>query len=352
MIIFAWKEFPQYAARCIGAFVRATDESVVVVATRPLVPINGMESVCNCPVHWIDGAGSFDCPVRHGEGIALFTTGWDVPAFNRLRDQVRARGGRTICLVDNNFIPSFVEIIRAIRFNLLFRRHYDAFVVPGRSGRKLLRFYGVPDDMIREGSYAADESLFTPGPALAERPKRIVYVGQFCERKNVKRLVEAFRRSLEVLRSGGLDVGAWSLGMYGSGPLKEKLVALAGTGRDGTVEVHDFLQPEELAAKYREARIFCLPSVEEHWGLVVHEAALSGCALLLSNRVGAADDLLEEGVNGLAFDPYDIGDMSAKFAQAMARTFETEDVSERARGMGVSRFVDAVKGCLGRTPCR
>ncbi len=34
-----------------------------------------------------------------------------------------------------------------------------------------------------------------------------------------------------------------------------------------------------------------LPSLVEAWGLVVHEAALSGCALILSDRIGSADDL-------------------------------------------------------------
>ena len=86
-----------------------------------------------------------------------------------------------------------------------------------------------------------------------------------------------------------------------------------------------------------------MPSLEEHWGLVVHEAALSGCALLLSNRVGAKEDFLEEGVNGLSFDPYSVEDMAEKFAEAMTRTFETKTAAERAREMGVKRFVKAVE---------
>ena len=140
--------------------------------------------------------------------------------------------------------------------------------------------------------------------------------------------------------------GGWELELYGSGPLRDELnrtIEQSEQSNNRTIHLHDFLQPEELAAKYREARIFCLPSLEEHWGLVVHEAALSGCALLLSNRVGAAEDLLEEGVNGLSFDPFDVDDMSAKFAEAMTRSFETKTAAERAREMGVKRFVKAVE---------
>ena len=391
MIVFAWDGFPQYAARCVGAFVRTTNERVMVVATRPNVPIEGMEKLCGCPVHWIDGRELFDlrlfdCLIgREGERITLFVTGWKVPAFNRLRDQVRAKGGRIICMLDNNmmgrglfdfgFRDCLIEIVKVLRFRLTLRKHFDGFIVPGRAGRRLLRFYGVPDGKIFEGFYAADESLFTPGPAIEDRPKKIIYVGQLCERKNVRRLVEAFHESFKVERLKGFKVsrfqgfkvpkfqsrkvsgiqsfrgeglkgfedGEWSLELYGSGPLKEELNQTIKQSNNQTIHLHDFLQPEELAAKYREARIFCLPSLEEHWGLVVHEAALSGCALLLSNRVGAKEDFLEEGVNGLSFDPYDVNDMAEKFAEAMTRTFETKTAAERAREMGVKRFVKAVE---------
>jgi glycosyltransferase involved in cell wall biosynthesis len=53
----------------------------------------------------------------------------------------------------------------------------------------------------------------------------------------------------------------------------------------------DFLQPGELAPTYRQSQFLVLPSHEDHWGLVVHEAALSGCGLVLSENVGARFDL-------------------------------------------------------------
>ena len=354
MIVFAWDGFPQYAARCVGAFVRTTNERVMVVATRPNVPIEGMEKLCGCPVHWISPDEPFNLSTFQPFNLStFFVTGWKVPAFNRLRDQVRAKGGRIICMLDNNmmgrglfdfgFRDCLIEIVKALRFRLTLRKHFDGFIVPGRAGRRLLRFYGVPDGKIFEGFYAADESLFTPGPAIEDRPKKIIYVGQLCERKNVRRLVEEFRK----VKVRGEGEQRWELHLYGSGPLKEELNQTIKQSNNQTIHLHDFLQPEELAAKYREARIFCLPSLEEHWGLVVHEAALSGCALLLSNRVGAKEDFLEEGVNGLSFDPYSVEDMAEKFAEAMTRTFETKTAAERAREMGVKRFVKAVEKLKG-----
>ena len=45
MICFAWPGFPQYASRCIAAFVRKSQERVVVVATVPDVPVRDRKSV-------------------------------------------------------------------------------------------------------------------------------------------------------------------------------------------------------------------------------------------------------------------------------------------------------------------
>jgi len=350
MICFCWEGFPQYAARCVGALVRATTEKVVVVATRPKVPIEGMERVAGCPVVWIDeDEGRGLCEIVGEVPRKLFVSGWGMPVFNRFRDEVRSAGGLVVAMLDNNFSPKGAkpfcrEVLKAVKFRLLLRGKYDGFFVPGRSGRKLLRFYGVKDELIAEGLYAADESLFSNGKPLPEREKKIVYVGQFCARKNILRLVEAFRLAK------GLERG-WRLELYGCGPLRESIPE-----GDSAIIVHAFAQPEQLAEIYRSARAFVLPSVEEHWGLVVHEAALSGCVLCLSNRVGAADDLFDES-NGVLFDPYDTRGMADALARVMGFS---DDELLRAQGaslklagrIGLESFVAGVrklKAC-GRTP--
>ena len=191
MIVFAWSGFPQYAARCVGAFADISDEPVAVVATRPVVPIKGMERLCHCSVEWV---GQDEATSIAANSIStLIVSGWGIPSFDRLARSVRAAGGKVVAMVDNNFRWSFREFIKSVRFRIFLRRKFDAFFVPGRSGRRLLRFYGVPDNLIFEGMYSADGSLFRDGMPLAKREKKIVYVGQFIERKNVRRLCQAFR---------------------------------------------------------------------------------------------------------------------------------------------------------------
>ena len=368
MICFAWNAFPQYAARLVGAFARSAGEPVAVVATHPSVPIRGMEEVCGCNVIWIEHGEDRSIVDLVGEmPRCIFLGGWNLKPFARFRDQVRLNGGKAIVMCDSHwslssFIPlSFpwwrtfaVECAKAVRFRLRYRSKYDAFFVPGKSGVQLLSFYGVPKGKIFTGLYAADDSLFFNGGPLPERGKKVIYAGQFIERKNVIRLARAFIKA-------NIN-GDWTLDMYGSGPLMEELESIAENEGRGTIRIHGFLQPDELAAKYREARIFCLPSLVEQWGLVVHEAALSGCVLLLGNGVGAASDMLvadHDGcdyVNGRTFNPHSTQDIEKALAHAMqmgdaelsAANVASTSVAKTA---SVCKFVDSACTMAGMRPC-
>lgn len=345
MICFAWEGFPQYAARCVRALVDAIDEDIVVAATRPTVPIEGMEKLCGCRVVWVEPNDSRTLEDALGCVPHVIFSGWSIPVFNRWRCRARQSGGRAVGMCDNNYMLSIKEIAKAIRFRIKVRDTFDGFFVPGWSGVKLLRFYGVPEDKIVTGLYSADAALFCDGKPLPEREKKIIYVGQFIERKNVRRLVQAFARA---------NVPGWSLDLYGSGPLKEELMKLASTFNvqlstiNSHIGVHDFVQPEQLSGLYQSARLFCLPSLWEHWGLVVHEAALSGCPLLLSRQIGAADDLLVEGKNGWTFDQYSVDDM----ARVLKRAMELDDAAllamqteslQMAKNVSLAKFVTGVK---------
>ena len=59
---------------------------------------------------------------------------------------------------------------------------------------------------------------------------------------------------------------------------------------------------ERIVDSYVAADVFALLSERETWGVVVNEAPPPGCPLVLSDRVGAAHDLLRAGENGFLVD--------------------------------------------------
>ena len=337
MICFSWLGFPQYGARCVRAFVRSTNEKVVVIASRPDVPVKGMEEISECDVHWV---GLNDCITLKellGEIPRVLTVpGWKFPLFNRFRDEVRANGGKVISAIDNNYVVSLKEIVKGISVRLIYEKKYDGFWVPSVSGHKLMRFYGIPEEKIFTGLYSVDNTLFRNGAPLPERDKRLLFVGQFIDRKNVLRLCQAFLKADEIVGQG------WKLEMCGCGPLK------AALPNNPSIIVHDFVQPEEVAGLYQKARAFIIPSKEDHWPLVMHEAVLSGCLLLTSNRCGDMFDFLDEGINGCSFSPFSTNQM----IDAIVRTMQMSDdellvAQQRSLELGhrisLQTFVDSVK---------
>ena len=335
MICFTWWGLTQYAARAIEAFNKISTEPVVVVATRPKSsPVEGMEKILTCPLIWVEESDTEVVSRLPEVPRVLFVSNWNLKCFRQIEDAVRARGGIKVAMIDTDFSLSLRAILRAIRFRLKIRSRFDKFFVVGASGSKLLRLYGVSKARIHQGLYGADASLFKNGLPLQERPKRIIYVGQFIARKNVLRLVEAFK----IFHNRHPD---WELEMCGHGVLHNQIPEMPG------LIVHDFVQPEQLADLYRNARAFVLPSLEEHWGVVVHEAALSGCYLLLSRSIGAGADFATKE-NSAKFNPVSVDSMVESFEQ-LAALNDTDIVSAqmtslaKAGRFGISRFVDSVQ---------
>jgi glycosyltransferase involved in cell wall biosynthesis len=83
----------------------------------------------------------------------------------------------------------------------------------------------------------------------------------------------------------------------GEGPEREALAALA-RGLDVRLVLVGDVDWERIVELYVAADVFALLSEREPWAVVVNEAAACGLPLVLSDRVGAAHDLLRDGENG------------------------------------------------------
>jgi glycosyltransferase involved in cell wall biosynthesis len=115
---------------------------------------------------------------------------------------------------------------------------------------------------------------------------------------------------------------------------------------------------EQLAEEYVNADLFCLPSVQEGFGIVFLEAMAAGLPVVAC-RAAAIPEVVEDGVTGRLAPPRD----PPALAEAMGGLLEN---AERRREMGeagrraVTRFTpDRVAGRLleavrlvreGRTP--
>ncbi len=90
----------------------------------------------------------------------------------------------------------------------------------------------------------------------------------------------------------------------GDGPERERIETL-GKRFPGRVTFHGALLFDQRVRAYAETDVFVFPSRHDGWGVALQEAMARGLPAIVSSEVGAAHDLVEDGVNGFVVDPDD-----------------------------------------------
>lgn len=153
-----------------------------------------------------------------------------------------------------------------------------------------------------------------------ERPY-VLWTGTVEPRKNLPVLLEAFGR----LADHGVD-----LVLAGPAGWNEDLDRLIGPSLRDRVHVLGFVPPPDLRALYAGARLFCLPSIREGFGLPVLEAMAQGTPVVTS--AGTATEEVV-GDAGLVVDPADVEGL----ARAMERILRDDALARRLGELGRER---------------
>lgn len=246
------------------------------------------EELIGQEVVWIDDSNvnswsELDLPVPD----IFFQAGWFLPSFRKLGKEVCRNGGKVVLGSDNCWKNNMRQWLGAIKFRLLYRKWASAVWVPGESGARLQRFLGMSPSQIYQGCYGVDHNCFTAGPPLTERPKQFIFVGGLTRLKGMLELVKAFMEFRN-------DFPEWKLVAYGAGEFQNLLESSPG------IDCRPFAPPEEIAEALRQSRFFVLPTLTDHWPLVVAEASSVGCGLIVSNVVGNRTEFVTDK-NGFIF---------------------------------------------------
>jgi glycosyltransferase involved in cell wall biosynthesis len=303
-IAFSWNELPAYGAKLLKAGIEKINSDVTIVATIPKVPIKGMEEILGQNVNWIGQDGIFSWK-QIGLKVPdiFFQAGtYYVSSFKNLGDEVRESGGKVVLLSDNSWKKSFRQIGGAFLFRLIFKKRFSCVWVPGESGEKLMSLFGFSKKQIYKGLYGSDDNSFKPGLSLEKRSKQFIFVGQLISRKGIRTLIKAFK----IFNINHPD---WKISVFGDGKYRYLLENCPG------VSLHSFAQPLAVANAMQQSRFIVLPSLVDHWPLVVSEASLSGCGMILSNQVGNNTEFLNKK-NGFIFPAKSVKDLSECLSKA------------------------------------
>ena len=179
----------------------------------------------------------------------------------------------------------------------------------------------------RKAEQARDQLASLRAELELERHRPVVlFASKLQERKQAAHLLQA----MSLLRSR-LAVQPYLL-VAGDGEERTRLEQLGESlGLTAEVRFLGFRNQTELPALFALADVFVLPSRHEPWGLIVNEAMAAGCAVIASSDVGAAPDLIIDGVNGFVYPVGHVGGPGRRVgSRASVRTLRFHGRSRRS----------------------
>ena len=185
------------------------------------------------------------------------------------------------------------RMVKRLYLSAIFKNR-NVFGLAGGTGshKELFYHYGMPERHIFLMPMMVDNRKFYRGTRKRHDVFTFLYVGRLVECKNIDVLLTAFVGEFSKDKHTQLViVGDGELLVYYQKHYKQyDNICFVGK-RYG----------DDLVTCYHEADVLVLPSSYEPWGLVVNEAMSAGLPVIVSDRVGAAHDLVETRETGLIF---------------------------------------------------
>jgi glycosyltransferase involved in cell wall biosynthesis len=185
----------------------------------------------------------------------------------------------------------------------------------GTNNKKYYKQFGLRENQLIFAPHAIENERFSfdhseqattlrESLGVSKSQILILFAGKFEQKKDPLLLLEAFI-SLQDPRTHLLFVG--------NGALEEILKERAKVS-DKRIHLLNFQNQSIMPTIYQACDLFCLPSKGpgETWGLAINEAMAAGKAVLASDKVGCAIDLIKTDVNGYIFRAGDKEDILEK----------------------------------------
>jgi glycosyltransferase involved in cell wall biosynthesis len=210
-------------------------------------------------------------------------------------------------------------------------RMADVVIAPSSGTVALMRSLNIPEERIKLMPYVVDNEWWSENARRVDRaavrrnwgiPEEASVV-LFCAK------LQPWKRPQDLLRAFARARVSGSYLVYaGDGAMREQLEHEATEmGVWERVRFLGFVNQTGLPQVYGSVDLMVLPSEYEPFGLVVNEAMLCGCPVIVSDRVGARFDLVKENETGFVYPVGDVEALTATLGRALQHR-------ERLRCMG------------------
>lgn len=221
------------------------------------------------------------------------------------------RGDSTLMKNQNFIKKTFRKLVLSWIYS-----HIDLAFYVGSANKQYFKEFGINEGQLFFAPHAVDNERFSNSRendviklreslGISDDQIVILFAGKLEPVKNPQLLLDSFL-SLNTINVHLIFVG--------SGMLEAKLKTQCRKTEIKLPYIHflHFQNQSQMPVIYQACDVFCLPSISETWGLAVNEAMAAGKAILVSNKVGCAIDLVVEQENGLIFESNNIEDLKMK----------------------------------------
>jgi glycosyltransferase involved in cell wall biosynthesis len=215
-----------------------------------------------------------------------------------------------------------VRIIKPLVLRFMFGG-VARFLAVGSRNREFYLRYGAQPEQIFHVPYSVDNAYFADMAAkyrpsrdalrteLGIKPRDVVFLwaAKMTEQKAPLPMLEAFAS----LR----DIEDIALLMVGDGTLHKAAEEFVRERRLDNVHFTGFANQSEMAKFYSMSDVFVRPDgvYQGDWGLTVNEAMAAGLALVSTDGIGATDDLVRHGDNGMVVSFGDTQTLTSAFRE-------------------------------------
>jgi glycosyltransferase involved in cell wall biosynthesis len=151
--------------------------------------------------------------------------------------------------------------------------------------------------------------------------KHVVFIGRDWERKGGPDLVRAFALVREQHPDARLTIAGCEPDVGGA----------------PGVTVRGNLPAAEISALYRDATVFCMPTLAEPLGIVFVEA-LAHAVPAVATRLGGVPDIVEDGRSGVLVEPHDVDAIAAALSRLIGDPDTCRTYGEAGRAFVRDRF--------------
>jgi glycosyltransferase involved in cell wall biosynthesis len=197
--------------------------------------------------------------------------------------------------------------------------HVDHAFYVGQQNKKYFLQYGLKAEQLSfaphaidnarfEADKSAEAAAFRASLAIADDEILLLFAGKIVAKKDPAILLKTF---------AALNHTKVHLLFVGNGHLEDQLKA--GSTHLKNIHFFDFQNQTRMPVIYQACNLFVLPSrgPGDTWGLAVNEAMACGKAVLVSDKVGCADDLIKAGINGAIFKAGDLDSLSTQLKKLL-----------------------------------